>query len=71
MPPVTSEECDAVLKEMGQLVSGQVLISGVVVNEQLAVELQIWSEHSKGISVGPGTVVVALPCRRQVVEKTS
>ena len=27
------------------------------------IELQIWSENSKGISVGPGSVVVALPRR--------
>ncbi|MSQ32810.1 MAG: acyl dehydratase [Dehalococcoidia bacterium] len=28
------------------------------------VELEIWSEHSKGVSVGPGPVVVTLPFRR-------
>lgn len=27
------------------------------------VELEIWSEHSQGISVGPGIVLVTLPCR--------
>lgn len=27
------------------------------------VELEIWSEHSKGVSVGPGPVVVTLPSR--------
>jgi acyl dehydratase len=27
------------------------------------VELEMWSENSKGVSVGPGPVVVALPCR--------
>jgi hypothetical protein len=27
------------------------------------VDLEIWSEHSKGISVGPGSVVVTLPRR--------
>jgi len=27
------------------------------------VELEIWSENSKGISVGPGTVVVTIPSR--------
>jgi acyl dehydratase len=26
-------------------------------------ELEIWSENSKGISVGPGTIIVALPRR--------
>ena len=30
---------------------------------QNLVELEIWSEHSKGISVGPGPVVVTLPSR--------
>ncbi len=32
-------------------------------NEHL-VELEIVSEHSRGISVGPGPVVVSLPSRR-------
>ena len=27
------------------------------------VELEIWSEHSKGVSVGPGPIVVTLPSR--------
>jgi hypothetical protein len=27
------------------------------------VDLEIWSENSKGVSVGPGIVVVTLPCR--------
>ena len=27
------------------------------------VELEIWSEHSKGVSVGPGPVLVTLPSR--------
>ena len=31
--------------------------------QEALVELQIWSENSKGISVGPGSVVVALPRR--------
>jgi len=39
MPSVTAEECDAVLKEMDQSVSGYVLISGVIVNGHLLVEL--------------------------------
>jgi len=30
---------------------------------QHLVELEIWSEHSKGISVGPGPVLVTLPSR--------
>ncbi len=29
------------------------------------VELEIWSEHSKGVSVGPGPVVVTLPTKRK------
>jgi hypothetical protein len=32
-------------------------------NGQHLVELEIWSENSKGISVGPGPVVVTLPAR--------
>jgi hypothetical protein len=39
--------------------------------EEALVELQIWSENSKGISVGPGSVLVALPCRQQAAEKAS
>jgi acyl dehydratase len=31
--------------------------------EEALVELSIWSENSQGVSVGPGTVVVTLPCR--------
>ncbi len=31
--------------------------------EEALVELQMWSENAKGISVGPGTVVVSLPHR--------
>jgi hypothetical protein len=27
------------------------------------VELEVWSENSKGVSVGPGPVLVALPSR--------
>jgi hypothetical protein len=27
------------------------------------VELEIWCEHSRGVSVGPGPVVVSLPSR--------
>jgi acyl dehydratase len=39
--------------------------------EEAFVDLEIWSENSKGISVGPGTVVVALPRREsQAVERT-
>ncbi len=39
--------------------------------EEAFVDLEIWSENSKGISVGPGTVVVVLPRReRQAVERT-
>jgi acyl dehydratase len=41
-------------------------------SEEALVELQIWSENSKGISVGPGSVIVALPSRqRQVAEGVS
>ena len=32
-------------------------------NGQNLVELEIWSEHSKGISVGPGPVLVTLPSK--------
>jgi hypothetical protein len=32
------------------------------------VDLEIWSENSKGISVGPGIVVITLPRRIQVEE---
>lgn len=39
--------------------------------EEAFVDLEIWSENSKGISVGPGTVVVVLPRReRQAVDRT-
>ncbi len=31
--------------------------------EQHLVELEIWSEHSKGVSVGPGPVLVTLPSK--------
>lgn len=34
-------------------------------SEEALVELQIWSENSKGISVGPGSVIVALPFRQR------
>jgi acyl dehydratase len=27
------------------------------------VELEMWSENSKGVSVGPGSMIVTLPCR--------
>jgi hypothetical protein len=30
-------------------------------NGQKLVELKMWSENSRGISVGPGPVLVALP----------
>lgn len=29
------------------------------------VELEIWSENSKGVSVGPGRMVAALPLRKE------
>jgi|SRR5215470_5680939 len=32
------------------------------------VELEMWSEHSKGISVGPGTITVTLPHRQNSFE---
>lgn len=39
--------------------------------EEAFVDLEIWSENSKGISVGPGTVVVVLPRREtQAAERT-
>ncbi|WP_413300991.1 hypothetical protein AA0X95_20160 [Bacillus sp. 1P10SD] len=34
--------------------------------DEYLVELEIWSETSKGISVGPGAVVVTLPFRKSV-----
>lgn len=37
--------------------------------EEAFVDLEVWSENSKGISVGPGSVVVTLPSReKQEVE---
>lgn len=33
------------------------------------VALEIWSENSKGVSVGPGTVVVALPHHQMSTER--
>ena len=32
-------------------------------NDENLVELEIWCEHSKGVSVGPGPVLVTLPSR--------
>lgn len=37
--------------------------------EEALVDLEIWSENSKGISVGPGTVVVVLPRRERQAAK--
>ena len=34
-------------------------------NGENLVELEMWSEHSGGVSVGPGPVLVALPSRPQ------
>lgn len=39
--------------------------------EEAFVDLEIWSENAKGISVGPGTVVAVLPrCERQATKRT-
>ena len=38
--------------------------------EEALVELQMWSENAKGISVGPGTVVVSLPRRVAATTKS-
>ncbi len=39
--------------------------------EEALVALEIWSENSKGVSVGPGIVVAALPRRRERSQEQS
>lgn len=36
-------------------------------NGEAFADLEIWSEHSKGISVGPGSVIVTLPRRASML----
>ncbi|QNU25927.1 hotdog family protein [Geobacillus zalihae] len=53
------------------IVGDTVVTKGVVKNkwreaENHLVELEIWSENSQGISVGPGSVIVVLPSRESL-----
>ncbi|GCD84762.1 hypothetical protein ACNR9V_20450 (plasmid) [Parageobacillus thermoglucosidasius] len=55
-------------------VGDTVVTKGIVKNkwregEEYLVELELWSENSKGVSVGPGSVVVTLPSRESRTSK--
>ncbi len=40
-------------------------------NGENLIEMEVWSENSKGVSVGPGSVVAVLPSKEQLEKTTS